>query len=70
MTKATIPAANFSVATIPADMSTVEAWTQYFEKELSTLKYEPDAEHGKYFEFYNERGNCELWTPVKLRKTD
>ena len=70
MTTVTIPAANFAVATIPNSVSTIEAWTQYFEKELPALKYEPDAEHGKYFECYDEHGSCELWTPVKPRKTD
>ena len=65
-----IPAAHFAVATVPRDMDTVEAWTQYFEKELPALRYEPDAEHGKYFEFYDENGNCELWTPVKKQKSE
>ena len=65
MTAVTIPAANFSIATVPDDMDTIEAWTQYFEKELPLLGYIPDAEHGRYFEFYNPKEECELWTPVK-----
>ena len=60
-----IPAADFAVATVPSHMSSVEAWTQYFEKELPALLYVPDAEHGKYFELYDEDENCELWTPVR-----
>lgn len=60
-----IPTADFAVATVPDNMTEIEAWTQYFEKELPSLGYIPDAEHGKYFEFYNADGACELWTPVK-----
>lgn len=60
-----IPAAHFAVATVPKNMTEIEAWTQYFEKELPSLGYIPDAEHGRYFEFYNADGACELWTPVK-----
>ena len=65
MMTVTIPAANFAIASVPENMDTVEAWTQYFEKELPALMREPDAVHGKYFEFYDEDGNCELWTPIK-----
>jgi len=65
MTAVTIPAANFAIATVPNNMDTIEAWTQYFEKELPLLGYIPDAEHGRYFEFYNANEKCELWTPVK-----
>ena len=65
MTAVTIPAANFSIATVPDDMDTIEAWTQYFEKELPLLGYIPDVEHERYFEFYNPKEECELWTPVK-----
>ena len=60
-----IPTANFAIATVPDNMDTIEAWTQYFEKELPLLGYIPDAEHGRYFEFYNPQEECELWTPVK-----
>lgn len=59
-----IPAAYFGVATVPDNMTEVEAWTDYFEKELPALGFVPDAEHGRYFEFYNKDGACELWTPV------
>ena len=65
MTAVTIPAANFAIATVPDNMDTIDAWTQYFEKELPHLGYLPDAEHGRYFEFYHSNEKCELWTPVK-----
>ncbi|MCL2033395.1 MAG: effector binding domain-containing protein [Oscillospiraceae bacterium] len=65
MTAVTIPAAYFAIATVPDNMDAIEAWTQYFEKELPSLGYVPNVEHGKYFEFYNADGACELWTPVK-----
>ncbi len=63
-TRVEIPAARFAVASVPADMPAVEAWAAYFDTELPRLGYAPDAEHGKYFEFYDENGACELWTPV------
>lgn len=65
MTAVDIPAACFAVASVPQNMDTVEAWTQYFEEELPSLGYIPDAEHGRYFEFYAADGTCELWTPAK-----
>lgn len=60
-----IPSAYFAVATVPHNLTIIEAWTDYFEKELPALGYIPDAEHGIYFEFHNSDGICELWTPVK-----
>ena len=60
-----VPAAYFAVASVPNRMTAAEAWTEYFEKELPARNYAPDDKHGIYFEFYNEFGNCELWTPVK-----
>lgn len=60
-----IPAADFAIATVPSNMTEIEAWTQYFDNELPALGYSPDAEHGKYFKLHNANGVCELWTPVK-----
>ena len=65
MTAVMIPSACFAIATVPNDMTIVEAWTEYFENELPSLGYIPDSEHGKYFEFHDADGKCELWTPVK-----
>ncbi len=59
-----IPAAQFAVAVVPGGMTAGEAWTEYFEIELPALGVRPDAAHGRYFEFYNQDGVCELWTPV------
>jgi AraC family transcriptional regulator len=70
MAAVTIPLAFFAVATVPENMNTMEAWTKYFEKELPLLGYIPDAEHGKYFEFYNTNEECELWTPVIKTESD
>ena len=65
MTAVTIPSACFAIATVPDNMTIVEAWTEYFETELPFLGYMPDSEHGRYFEFHAADGTCELWTPVK-----
>ncbi|MDL2247074.1 effector binding domain-containing protein [Methanobrevibacter sp. OttesenSCG-928-K11] len=60
-----IPSAYFAIATVPENMSVIEAWTVYFEKSLPELGYLPDYEHGLFFESYDNNGTCELWTPVK-----
>ena len=64
MTEVMIPAAYFAIATVPENTNTIEAWTECFEKNLPRLGYIPDAEHGKYFEFYDANKARELWTPV------
>lgn len=65
-----IPKAYFAVMKIPKGMSAVDAWTDFFYKEIPASGYIPDEKHGIYFEFYDENGNCELWTPVKLKTKD
>jgi len=60
-----IPAGYFAVATEPEEMTENEAWTEFFFKEIPSRGFMPDEQHGIYFEFYNEKGDCELWTPVK-----
>ncbi len=62
---AEIPSARFAVAAVPEGMNAVAAWTEFFETELPAYKLKPDAEHGKYFEYYAPDGSLELWTPVK-----
>ena len=62
--QAKIPTACFAVASVPEGMPAIDAWTVFFEKELPTLGFVPDVEHGRYFEFYDKDGACELWTPV------
>ncbi len=63
-TRVAIPAARFAVAKVPVRKTAVEAWTEFFDKELPERGFAPDQEHGKYFEYYDEKGDCELWTPV------
>ena len=65
MSAVVIPSAYFAIATVPDNMTIVEAWTEYFETELPSLGYTPDSEHGRYFEFHGADGKCGLWTPVK-----
>lgn len=67
-TSVEIPAARFAVATVPDNMTAAAAWTEYFDKALPALGFAPDAEHGKYFEYYDQHGVCELWTPVVRAK--
>ena len=63
-TRVEIPAARFAVAKVPAYKTASESWTVLFDKELPERGFAPDQEHGKYFEYYDENGDCELWTPV------
>ncbi len=63
-TRVAIPAARFAVAKVPVHKTPSEAWTEFFDKELPERGFAPDAEHGKYFEYYDDNGDCELWTPV------
>ncbi len=64
MIYADISAARFAVAAVPDGMTEVEAWTQFFETGLPALGYAPDAQNGKYFEYYGADGKRELWTPI------
>ena len=60
-----VPAGHFAIATVPKGMTEKDAWTEFFFKEIPERGYAPDESHGIYFEFYDENGNCELWTPIK-----
>jgi len=60
-----VPTGHFAVAAVPKGMTVVEAWTEFFFKEIPARGYAPDESHGIYFEFYDENGNCGLWIPVK-----
>lgn len=60
-----IPPARYAVASVPADRSAVEAWTEYYYQVLPEAGYEPNVGHGFDFEYYKEGGpSYELWTPV------
>jgi len=60
-----VPTGYFAVATVPKEMTEVEAWAEFFYKEIPAKGYAPDENHGIYFEFYDKNRTCELWTPVK-----
>ncbi|GGL43573.1 GyrI-like domain-containing protein [Sporolactobacillus putidus] len=61
-----IPGANYAVGQVPAGMSAVDAWTDYYEKTLPDAGYTPNAEHGFNFEYYPDGSHkaYELWTPI------
>ena len=61
-----VPKGHFAVATVPKEMTGIEAWTEFFFKEIPARGYAPDESHGIYFEFFDENGNCELWTPITI----
>jgi len=58
-----IPAAYYTVATVPDNMTLFDAWVELFEKGLPSVGC--DYKEGeKLFEFFNEHGVCEIWVPV------
>jgi len=61
-----IPAALYAVAYFENDYDNVKAWTDFFFEAIPQAGYEPDYEHGFFFEYYPDgiNGNYELWTPV------
>lgn len=63
----TIPPARYAVVSVPDNMTVLEAWRVFFEKDLPAAGLVPVLEHGLYFEFYPDEDSktCELWTPVK-----
>lgn len=63
----TLPPARYAVVSVPDDMTVLEAWGEFFEKDLPVAGLLPVLENGLYFEFYpDEDGKtCELWTPIK-----
>ncbi|MCL2116750.1 MAG: effector binding domain-containing protein [Methanobrevibacter sp.] len=60
-----VPSSYFAVATVPKEMNAIEAWTEFFYKDISESGHIVNENHGIYFEFHDEKGNFELWTPVK-----
>lgn len=62
----TIPAAEYAVVPVPADVSAFDAWTEFYYKTLPAAGYMPNAGHGFDFEYYpnGDGAAYELWTPV------
>lgn len=60
-----IPTGYFAIATVPQEMTGVEAWTEFFAQELPAKRLVPDENHGIYFEFFDKNGCYELWAPIK-----
>jgi len=64
MTRVEVPATHFAVATVPAGVSVLEAWYEFFEKGIPALGATIDTDYDIYFECFDENGVCELWIPV------
>ena len=65
MTFVEVPTGHFAVATVPKEMDAKEAWAEFFYKAIPASGFMPDENHGIYFEFFNQNGDYELWTPIK-----
>lgn len=61
-----IPRAKYAVAKVPASISAVDAWTEFYYKVLPEAGLTPNAAHGLDFEYYpcEDYNFYELWTPV------
>lgn len=65
-----IPKGLYAIASLPTDTDLVEAWTEFYFKELPARKLETNHQHGIFFEWYPVKGGIELWNPVKQLKSD
>ncbi len=61
-----ISGTDYAIAYVSADISAIDAWTDYFDKILPDAGYIPNTKHGYNFEYYpnGHTGEYELWTPV------
>lgn len=62
-----IPSAEYAVISVPASLSAVEAWTEFYDKVLPENNYVPAVGHDFDFEYYphGTGKDYELWTPVQ-----
>jgi len=64
MTRVEVPAGYFAVGTVPKGASILATWYEFFETVESTLGVEIDVEYPIHFEYFDENGTCELWSPI------
>lgn len=64
-----IPSAEYAVVSVPASLSAVAAWTEFYDNVLPENDYVPALGHAFDFEYYPHGAgkNYELWTPVQKR---
>ena len=56
----------YAVARYPQSKDIIEAWNEFFYKDISNAGYAPNEPYNLYFEYYPEdvHGDYELWVPV------
>ncbi len=61
-----VPKALYAVEAFEAEIDIIQAWTVFFYRDISDSGYEPNYEHGYWFEYYPNGvyGKYELWSPV------
>ena len=64
MTRVEVPAAQFAVGTVPQGESVLGAWHKFFETVEPTLGVAIDVEYPFHFEYFDDNGVCEVWSPV------
>ncbi len=65
-----IPKGLYAVASLPGNADLIEAWTEFYFRELPARKLETNHQHGIFFEWYPAKGGVELWNSVKQLKSD
>lgn len=61
-----IPKTQYAFEAFEAGSDIIRAWSDFFYKDIPESGYEPNYEHGLWFEYYPEgiNGKYELWSPV------
>ena len=62
----TITKTTYAITCYPHDKDTIEAWTEFFYRDIPKEGYAPDEQHNLYFEYYPKGvdEDYELWVPV------
>lgn len=61
-----IPKTRYAFEAFEAEVDIIRAWSDFFYKDIPESGYEPNYEHGLWFEYYPDGiyGKYELWSPV------
>lgn len=64
-----IPPAKYAVASVPASLSAVDAWNEFYNNVLTESEYTPAVGHVFDYEYYphGDGNDYELWTPVQKK---
>ncbi|MCL2354032.1 MAG: effector binding domain-containing protein [Defluviitaleaceae bacterium] len=64
MNRVEVPAGRFAVGTVPKGANILATWHEFFATVEASLDVAIDVEYPIHFEYFDENGNCELWSPI------